>query len=326
MASRSRASLCAIAVLLCTVAAQAEPSAAQKEAARTLMAEARERRDKQDLKGALSRFQAADAIMNVPTTGFEVAKTQAELGLWVEALTTVRRILTTPAKPDDPEPFRVARSKAADLGDSLRTRVSSLHLVVTGLPAGVKAAIFVDHAPVASDATNTAFPVNPGHHRVVAKASGQEITGEVDAVEHETAEVELQFANDGSAPRSSTDRPASGAHASGLNPLFYAGGATAIAGIALGSVTGLLALSKKHAAEAQCVNGACPPSSWDNLDSAHSLSTVSTVGFIVGAVGIAVATGSFFIGDSPPASQSGSIALAPSVGASGGTLTFHGRF
>ena len=181
MASRSPAGWCTIAVLLCAAAAHAEPSAAQKEAARTLMAEAREQRDKQDLKGALSRFQAADAIMNVPTTGFEVAKTQADLGQWVEALTTVKRILTIPAKPDDPEPFRVARSKAADLGDSLRARVSSLHLIVTGLPSGVKAAIFVDRVPVAAEGASVPFPVNPGHHRVVAKASGQEITGEVDA-------------------------------------------------------------------------------------------------------------------------------------------------
>src|SRR4051794_22145874 len=95
------ASLLSLALLLGQVGrASAEPTASGKETARGLMTEARDLRDKNDLRGALSRFQAADAIMRVPTTGLEVARTEAALGLLVEARDTIHRVLAIPAEKD----------------------------------------------------------------------------------------------------------------------------------------------------------------------------------------------------------------------------------
>ena len=101
-----------LALLLGCAVAQAQPSAAQKETARGLMAEGRELRDKGDLPSALTRFNAADALMGVPTTGFEVAATQAQLGKLVEARETLQRVLAIAVSPDDPEPFPEARSSS----------------------------------------------------------------------------------------------------------------------------------------------------------------------------------------------------------------------
>src|SRR5262245_39056748 len=64
-----------VAGLLVTVAvgsALAEPTAAEKETARALVKSGREKRASGDLKGALADFQAAHAVMHVPTTGIEV--------------------------------------------------------------------------------------------------------------------------------------------------------------------------------------------------------------------------------------------------------------
>ena len=63
-----------------------------RETARTLMQQGRELTAKGDLKEALKRFKGADDIMHVPTTGLEVARTQAPLGLLVEARDTIARI------------------------------------------------------------------------------------------------------------------------------------------------------------------------------------------------------------------------------------------
>ncbi len=49
--------------------ASAEPTAAEKETARGQMADGRTKRQKNDLEGALRAFEAADALMHVPTTG-----------------------------------------------------------------------------------------------------------------------------------------------------------------------------------------------------------------------------------------------------------------
>src|SRR5688500_11391499 len=71
-----RCTVLALSLLLATSTGHTQPSAAQKETARGLMAEARDLRERGDLQGALTRFSAADSLMGVPTTGFEMAVTQ----------------------------------------------------------------------------------------------------------------------------------------------------------------------------------------------------------------------------------------------------------
>ena len=81
-------------------AAHADPNAADRETARELMQQGRDLRDKNDLKGALQRFKAADDIMHVPTTALPLAQVQADLGLLVEARDTLASSLRrTPEKP-----------------------------------------------------------------------------------------------------------------------------------------------------------------------------------------------------------------------------------
>ncbi|HEX4448937.1 MAG TPA: hypothetical protein VH044_19485, partial [Polyangiaceae bacterium] len=93
-----------MAALLAAPSAGAQPSAADRETARSMMQEGRDLREKGDLKGALQRFKAADDIMHVPTTSLEVARTQVSLGLLVEALDTIANIHKVPPAADEPAP------------------------------------------------------------------------------------------------------------------------------------------------------------------------------------------------------------------------------
>src|ERR1700679_951302 len=106
--------------------ASAEPSAAERDTARGLMAEGRSDRENGDLQDALRAFLGADAIMHVPTTGLEVARTQAALGLLVEAWNTALRVSRTSARPGEPAPFHVARQAAVVLKGEMEARVPSL--------------------------------------------------------------------------------------------------------------------------------------------------------------------------------------------------------
>ncbi len=286
MASRAAVSaLTTFGVLLIASAAQAEPGAAQKETARSLMAEARGLREHSDLAGALARFREADAIMGVPTTGFEVARTQADLGMLVEARETLHRILAEPTTEDDPEPFRDARKKAEALDEELDGRLASLRLLVVGLAPGTAISIRLDRDEVPEAALALPLRVNPGHHRIVVKAAGQELTREVDTGEHAAIDVELKFAA-ASASVARAEQPSSPAQgdsrerSQAIPTLAYVGGAVAGAGIVVGSVAGVLALSDKHAAEKGCVADRCPPSTWSDLNGAHTFATVSTIAFI----------------------------------------------
>src|SRR5438477_66675 len=111
----------ALGLLVLNGTVQAQPSAAQRETARELMGEARRLRERGDLEGALGRFRAADAIMNVPTTALEVAATQAELGKLIDAREGLLRMLVThPAARNPPKAGTTPSGSArafADPGD-----------------------------------------------------------------------------------------------------------------------------------------------------------------------------------------------------------------
>jgi hypothetical protein len=65
----------------------------------------------------------------------------------------------------------------------------------------------------------------------------------------------------------------------------------------------------------------CPPGTWSELDKAERLATVSTVGFVVGAVGAGIAVGSLlFASDDPPVQAN--VSLTPTASA----LSLSGRF
>jgi hypothetical protein len=70
---------------------------------------------------------------------------------------------------------------------------------------------------------------------------------------------------------------------------FRIGGWVAIglgaAGAILGGVTGGMLLTQQSALQGRCPDQACPPEAHDDAKQFNTLRTVSTVGFIVGAVG-----------------------------------------
>jgi hypothetical protein len=59
-------------------------------------------------------------------------------------------------------------------------------------------------------------------------------------------------------------------------------------GLAVGVGSGLAASKKYHAAETSCPADGCTPSGADDVDSFRQLRTISTIGYVVGVVGIGV--------------------------------------
>jgi hypothetical protein len=295
----------------------AEPSAADKETARSLMSKGRDQTDKNDLKGALESFAAADAIMHVPSTGFAVAKTQAQLGLLVEARETALQVSRIPSTPNEPAPFVEARTKARALSDELETRIPALQIMLKSVPAGATPTVTVDGAALPAAALSVPRKLNPGHHVVVARAASSEGKTEVDVKEHETRIIDVELvagavatapAGDGNGSSTVTPPPIEPDHRSKIPVLAYAGFGVGIAGVVVGSITGIVSMSKTSSLKDQCPNGKCPPSVYDSssfqsdLSSAKTMGTVSTISFIVGGVGIGVGVVALFLPSSASAS------------------------
>jgi hypothetical protein len=284
--------------------ARAEASAADKETARSLMDEGDRKYASKDYKGALDAYQGAHAIMGVPTTGIEVAKAQEALGLLVEARDTLLSITRLPAQPREPAAFSKARDDAKARAPGIAARIPSVRFNVAGPQPGAELAVSVDGQALPSASATLPRKVNPGHHRVTVSSPGfAEQTREVDV--EEGKETALSFSlvpgPAGAVPAAGVS-PAASEPAPGAPPadtgktekssLAYVGlgvGALGVAGIVLGTVFGLKASSTWSDAKALCnpypTNCGTDGSSLGK--EAESAATVSTVGFVVGAAGIA---------------------------------------
>jgi hypothetical protein len=328
----------ALAVALTAGSADAQPTAADRETARNLMEDGRTLRDKNDLKGALQRFKAADDIMQVPTTGLEVARTQVALGLLVEARDTIARIRLIPAKASDPVQFKEARVKASQLDASLDGRVPRVTVVVHGASSGDALSVSIDGVPVPAAVVGLPRTVDPGHHVVLVKTEGAEGRQDVDVREGETKSLDVALtptpghrgpASPGpTGPTGPTgDAPAETAAAPETShapdALTYVGGAVALAGVAVGAVTGAMSWSQTSSLSTSCPGHTCPPASYSSYDSANSLATISTVAFAVGGVGACLAVISLVVGheerSQPPASAR--LSVSPWIGAGAAGLS-----
>jgi hypothetical protein len=335
-----------LASLLSATAAHADPTSADRETARTLMQQGREARDKGDLKEALKRFKGADDIMHVPTTALEVARAQVALGQFVEARDFIAEIRQIPPKPNEPAPFKEARKKADDLDASLNGRIPSLHISVTGGPDGAEATVTVDGVQLPAGALELPRTVDPGHHVVAVKVTTKTAVGEgsqeVDVREGETKPVEVALTMtaveqppEPPAPEpSKPETPPPPTHSHSPTVMTWAGVGLGVVGVAAGTVTGILTLSKKSTLKSECgPSNSCPPgTATSDLNSANSFATVSTIGFIVAGVGAGVAVVTLLVGhdeqaappaSTPPQTDSG-LVVRPWIGL--GAAGVGGRF
>jgi len=294
--------------------AYADPSLSERETARAAMDDGDARRDKNDLRGALKSYLAADAIMNVPTTGIEVARTQAALGQLLEARETLAKVIRNPAKPGEPPAFANARKAAETLNADIGARIPSVTVVIQNADPNATQLTF-DGEVVPPAAAQAARKVNPGKHVVVAKAGGNERTEEIIVSERESKTLTIDLSKKTVAPPPVVEEPEPSSPGSGKSTwkiVMWSGFAVGAVGVGIGSVTGIMAFSKTSDVESQCSGGSCPPRVSSDLDSSLSLGTVSTIAFIIGGAGIGVGVLGLVMSnkaDSAEAPPAGSAAL-----------------
>ncbi len=269
--------------------ASADTTPSDRETARNLMDEGDAKRDKSDFKGALKSYEAADAIMHVPTTGIDVARTQVSLGLLLEARETLARVLRLPLPAkQEPAPFTAARVSAESLNTDLSARLPSIAVVIANVEPGQSAVVTFDGEVVAAAAVQAPRKVNPGRHVVIARSGSVEKKQLVDVAERESKTVTFDLKATALPQARAVVQPARAPTDTSPLPgvLLYGGFGLGAAGIAVGTVMGLASIAKVSDIKKDCQNNTCPPSRQSDIDSAKSLGTVATVAFVVGAVGV----------------------------------------
>jgi hypothetical protein len=309
-----------LGAILVTGAASAEPTAADRETARSLMTEGRELREKGHVQDALKRFKAADDIMRVPTTGLELARTQATMGLLLEARDTIANIRKLPSSASDPEPFKDARAKAEELDNTLEARIPALTIVVQGAAAGETPTIVVDGSQLAAAVTGLPRRVNAGRHTVVVKTPTSQGEQTVDVKEGEQKEVQVRVSAssktpdttppEGEATQAQAEHTSESSGPTSHSPtvLTWVGISVGGAGLIAGAVTGLLSMSKTSSLKNECTKDVCTSSqARSDYNSAGTLATISDIGFALAGAGAALAVTTLLLGhdaSNAPATQS----------------------
>ncbi|MCC6215158.1 MAG: hypothetical protein IT376_09830 [Polyangiaceae bacterium] len=293
---------CWVALWLATLAAPAaaQPAGeANTNAARELATQAQAAADAGQLAEAEDLYRRAYALYSAPTIAVRHARVLARLGRLVEAEEAYRRTLRAPLDASAPEPFRaaveVARTELAELTPRIpKLRVVPLH---SGKPIR-GAEVKVDGERLAPALVGVAYKVDPGEHEISTGSTSRKVT----LAERQVLAVEIEAPAEAGGAASAAPEPAGGSPGprraparaeappppAGTPTLAWISLGVGAAGLATGVVAGMLATSRYSAAEEACPARRCVEGSSgaSDLEAFRSLRTVSTVGYVVGAIGV----------------------------------------
>lgn len=249
----------------------------------------------------------AITLINLASCEEKTSRLADALGHWVEARARAQA-----------EGNAGIEEEAEKRAKALEPRLPKLTVAVPGAPADLE--VTRDGVALGAASMGIALPVNPGAHTLVVHAKGHEDRTEiVTLAEGETKRVDLKMGAVKIEKPAASGAPGAEREPRGMSPLVFVGFGTAIAGVGVGTVTGILAFGKASTARDACPNERCTPAGIEAVDSGRTLATVSTIGFIVGGVGAGVGLYGLLLGK-PAASSSVAVSLGPTGGALRGTF------
>ncbi len=236
-----------------------------------------------------------------PGTLFTLAECEAKWGKIASAITDYTDYLGLVSRMSASEHAAQAdREKISrEQIEKLRPQLPHLTLV---LPAGAPADVAVkrDGTTLTSVSLGIELPVDPGDHLIVTQVpGGPEHTQHVTLGPGERKRLELEMAPPRAnrvVPSAASNRTRSTASAypqprarSGSHDRTWAwvAGGIGVAGVSVGTVTGLMSMSKKKTVDDNCTGSVCNAEGKSAADTGKMLGTTSTVSYGVGLAGLA---------------------------------------
>ncbi|WP_394828546.1 hypothetical protein [Pendulispora albinea] len=347
-----KAKLWRTAVAMACVCASAPAAHAQSQADKAQARELGERGysalDRGDWTAAQDLFRRAEALYHAPTLLFGLAHAEVRLGHFVEATEHYQRMILEGPPPGASAVMRKAIEEAKRAIEGVKKRRARITVTVRfeGArprdPATDALSVTLDDAKLANDALGSERHVNPGSHRIEARAPGYtDAIQSVSLAEGEHTAVALTLEPAPVPPASPTPHGASLGRNSGAvvdasqgsagRTLAYVALGVSGAALATSAIFGVVALrAKGSVSDSPCAAGPCEDGALDAYrdDRAryYTAGAVSTAGFAVfAAAGIA---GGVLLLTAPSATARPAMgttgSIAPYVGA--GNAGVVGRF
>jgi hypothetical protein len=288
MARHRSLALLVVASVLGTAPAYAQ-SDSDKATARALGQQGEAALDGSRWKEAEDFFRRADALFHAPTLTLGLARAEAHEGKFVESWESYHRIIIENVTA--PPVFAKALADAQAELASVEGQRARLTITVTGSPAP---RVTINDVPVRVEALGVPRLVDPGHTVVTVAGDGLKTeTRTIELAPGKDESVSIALVKDDASPVASTSpAPEAPPAADAGGGSFYkpaAIGAFAVggAGLVLGAITGAVALGKHSDLKTECPSGSCDTTaSQSTLSSYKTMGALSTVGFIVGGVGV----------------------------------------
>jgi hypothetical protein len=306
--------------LLSAGTAGAAPSAADRATARNLAQDGESALQRNDYKAAADLFTRADSLVHAPTLLYWLAKSQIALGKLVEAHENLQRIVREGVPPGSPKSWSKALDDATRDVEVIAARLPWVTFRIEG---SNNAAATLDDAPLPPAAIGVMRAINPGTHIFRASAPGLTSAEQTFSIaEGQTQDCVLRL---GPLPRAAAtaaepSRMAPDALSSRSTPLRkpLAYGLVGLGGVGIivGTVTGVMAISKHATLADECQGGfVCGPGQNEVLKSYRRLGAISTAAFIAG--GAAATGGIVLLLTMPKGEPARAAQMTPFVGVGG---------
>jgi hypothetical protein len=330
----------ALALLLALPAAPAEAQAQAPSGSTDKQAKARAKGQEGLKHFAEGRWQSAynllaeaDKLYHASTLTLYMARCQRKLGKLLEARDLYDKLIAEELPKDAPSAFLDAKRIGESERKALQAVIPTVRIVVTGGGAESPRAT-IDDFQVPE--LNKEIQLNPGFHVIEVTARGAVPAGEnVTLAEGAHIEVKLELK-----PKvrlaDAEPEPRKAKPAARPKPAVSEGGSfvpaqvafgVGIVGLGVGAATGILALNTVSDVKSRCYGNLCLASDKEEIDTAHTLGTISTAGFIVGGAGVAAGVVLLLVRQrGGEGAQASSAALDISFGVSPGQTWISGRF
>lgn len=259
--------------------AHAAPSARDRQDAAVLTNKARAAARASRHAEAVEMFRKANELDPTSARKLELSKSLVADGKLVEASQILNGLLNDPALgPRDAWAKNAAKKQLAQF----ESRIPWLQVHVAGPTGAVKARVEIDGKEVEPD---TEAPVDPGKHAIGVDAEGFESADRNVTVaegEHKQVTITLE-------PVAKAAPPKPKESGGGTKIPAIASFVVGAAGIGVGAAFGILAFDETAKAKQFCDGNNCPATQAvvAARNTAIANGNVSTVGFVVGGVGIA---------------------------------------
>jgi hypothetical protein len=273
-----RGGFVAVCAAICLATASARAGDPEPAAAEALFRRGRELAEAGDWTHACPLFAESNRLDFALGTSMNLAACEEHTGKPASAWERYRALLEALPPSDDRRTF-VAESVAR------LERVVPKLTVLLAVPPPAGATLTRDGIDLGGASVGVALPVDPGEHSIAVAAPGHAARRYVVTL---SPGQQLTLHTDAGEPIVEA-APADGARRTGARTAGWIVGGVGLGALAVGSVLGVLALSKRSASDSLCTMGVCrDQAALDDYDAAKSAALGADIALAVGAVSLAV--------------------------------------